>query len=185
MNHTATSEDELLAASLKLASEEGLKSLNIRSIARACGVSVGCVYRYFPSKAELVSAAVGKIWEQIFHMAENAGAQGDFRGAVRWVFSCIRSGCAEYPSFFRQHAGAFAESEKGEGRRAMERCLGHIRAVLLRALEEDPSVRAGVFDRSFTREDFVSFVFDNLISLGVRQADSCEFLLRLIEKLIF
>jgi AcrR family transcriptional regulator len=185
LNHTATSKEEILRASLKFASEEGLKSLNIRSIAKECGVSVGCVYRYFPSKADLISATVGKIWEHIFHEAEGCKTPDDFRECVRWIFRCIRSGCTEYPSFFLQHASAFAESEKAEGRRAMDQYLGHIREALLCALHSDPAARAGVFDSAFAPKAFVGFVLDNLLLLGAKQAPSCDYLIRLIEKLLY
>jgi AcrR family transcriptional regulator len=185
MNHTATSEDALLRASLKFASQEGLGSLNIRSIARECGVSVGCVYRYFPSKAALISGAVGRIWEDIFRRTESGEDRCDFRACIRWVFACICNGCAEYPSFFRQHAAAFQESEKSDGRQAMDQYLRRIRAMLLQALESDPGVRQDRFDASLTREALVSFVLDNLLALGVRQERSCEFLLCLLEKLLY
>jgi len=185
MNHTATSQEALLRASLKFASEEGLKSLNIRSIAQECGVSVGCVYRYFPSKSDLISATVGKIWESIFRMTEGGGAGDDFRGCIRWVFACIRNGCQEYPSFFSQHAAAFSESEKSDGRRVMNQYLARIREMLLQALSADPAIRQSVFDAAFTREAFAAFVLDNLLSLGMRRAEDCEMLLRVTEKLLY
>lgn len=185
MNRVATSKEELLKASLKLASEKGLRALNIRSIAKECGVSVGCVYGYFPSKAELVSAAVARIWEGIFHMTEGRRRTDDFRECVRWVFGCIRSGCAEYPAFFSQHPSAFDEPEKSEGRRVMEQYLGHIKDALLFALENDRLVKKDSFSGDFTQEKFVDFVFENLLSLGTRRAGSCDFLVTLTEKLIY
>lgn len=185
MNHKATSKEEILAASLALASGAGFGAINIRSVAQKCGVSVGCVYRYFPSKAELVSAAVGKIWEGVFHMTEGCEAPRDFRECVRWIFSCIRSGCSEYPSFFRRHASAFAAAEKDEGRRVMDEYLAHIRGALLLALRNDPAVRRGVFGGGFSEEAFAAFVFDNLMSLGLRGAEDCDFLVALIDRLLY
>lgn len=185
MNHNATSREELLDASLRLASKEGIGTLNIRDLAGACNVSVGCVYRYFPSKAALVSAVVEKIWEQIFHMTENSESATDFREQTRRFFDCIRDGSAEYPAFFRQHAASFRESEKGEGRQVMNRYLDRARDFLASSLDKDPAVRADVFDEDFTRGAFIDFVFDNLLLLEIQQADSCDYLIRLIEKLIY
>lgn len=184
MNHAATSREALLQASLSFAAQEGLRSLNIRSIAGACGVSVGCVYRYFPSKAALISATVGKIWEHIFHMTASGCAQDDFRSCVSWVFACIRNGCQEYPSFFRQHADAFSAGERQDGRRVMDQYLGHIRGMLLRALELDPAIRPDAFT-ALTREELAAFVLDNLLFLGMRRAESCGTLLAVIETLLY
>ena len=185
MNHIATSKEELLNACLQVASKEGLQAVNMRGIAKACGVSVGCVYRYFPSKAELMGATVAKIWEQIFHMAEGCPAPEGFRECVTWVYGCIRSGSDAFPSFYRQHGAGFADGEKGAGRRVMDGYLGHIRGAMRTALATDAAVRQDVFSDDFTREAFVDFVFDNLLTLGGRQAESCDYLIRLIEKLIY
>ena len=67
MNTVVTSKEIILEASKKLIREEGLNSINIRSVASACGVSVGSIYNYFDSKSELVAATVESIWSEIFH----------------------------------------------------------------------------------------------------------------------
>ena len=67
MNLTATSKEDILKASRALIQQNGWAAVNIRAVAAACGVSVGCIYNYFASKTELVSATVESIWNDIFH----------------------------------------------------------------------------------------------------------------------
>ena len=62
----ATSKEEILKTSRVLIQQNGWEAVNIRAVAAACGVSVGCIYNYFGSKTELVSAAVESIWSDIF-----------------------------------------------------------------------------------------------------------------------
>lgn len=62
MNNTATSKEEILKTSRKLIQENGWTGVNIRSVAAACGVSVGCIYNYFDSKTALVGATVASVW---------------------------------------------------------------------------------------------------------------------------
>ena len=71
MNKVVTSKDEILHRSQELIRERGLSVISIRSVAAACGVSVGSVYNYFDSKAELVSAAVESVWREIFNRPED------------------------------------------------------------------------------------------------------------------
>ena len=66
MNPMATSKEEILKTSRVLIQQNGWGAVNIRAVAAACGVSVGCIYNYFGSKTELVSAAVESIWSDIF-----------------------------------------------------------------------------------------------------------------------
>ena len=185
MNNAATSREALLEIALSLAEKGGLDSLNIRNIAKHGNISVGCVYNYFPSKANLVAETVAKIWQDIFQRSKQYGQPRGFQAYVRWLFDSIRNGSERYPSFFTMHGMSFATSEIDEGRTVMNRFLDHVRLGLLRALEEDGGVRADVFSDSFTKNDFISFIFDNLIMLTMKKAASCDLLLGLIQRAIY
>ena len=50
MNTVVTSKDEILRASRELIRQRGWSAVSIRSVAAACGVSVGSIYNYFSSK---------------------------------------------------------------------------------------------------------------------------------------
>ena len=50
MNPMATSKEEILKTSRVLIQQNGWEAVNIRAVAAACGVSVGCIYNYFGSK---------------------------------------------------------------------------------------------------------------------------------------
>lgn len=50
MNTIVTSKEEILQASRELIRQEGWSAISIRSVAAACGVSVGFIYNYFDSK---------------------------------------------------------------------------------------------------------------------------------------
>ena len=54
MNTIITSKEDILKTSRELIREQGWSAVNIRSVAAACGVSVGSIYNYFDSKADLV-----------------------------------------------------------------------------------------------------------------------------------
>ena len=72
MNTVVTSREEILKTSRELIRQQGWSAVSIRSVAAACGVSVGSIYNYFDSKAELVGAAVESVWREIFHRPEDA-----------------------------------------------------------------------------------------------------------------
>ena len=66
MYPSVTSDKAILQASRTLLQEQGWTALNIRSVAAACGVSVGSIYNRFGSKSQLVAATVESIWQEIF-----------------------------------------------------------------------------------------------------------------------
>lgn len=185
MNNAATSRETLLDASLRLASEKGLSALGMRDIAKACGISVGCVYRYFPSKAELIAATVERIWQMIFSGTDEEVQSGGFPAHVRWVYACIARGSQAYPSFLAMHADAFAPGERAEGRAMMSQYMKDIMEGLLGALKADENVREDAFDEDFTRETFVSFVFQNLLMFAQRRAPTCDDLIAVIRRIAY
>lgn len=60
MNTVVTSKEQILQTSRELIRQQGWSTVSIRSVAAACGVSVGSIYNYFDSKAELVGRHSGK-----------------------------------------------------------------------------------------------------------------------------
>ena len=66
MNTVVTSKEQILQTSRELIRQQGWSTVSIRSVAAACGVSVGSIYNYFDSKAELVGATVESVWCEIF-----------------------------------------------------------------------------------------------------------------------
>lgn len=67
MNTVVTSKEKILKTSRELIQQQGWSAVSIRSVAAACGVSVGSIYNYFDSKATLVGATVESVWCEIFH----------------------------------------------------------------------------------------------------------------------
>ena len=66
MNKTVTTEQDILRVSRRMVLEEGILAFSMRSVAKACGVAVGSLYNYFPSKSRLLGATIESIWREIF-----------------------------------------------------------------------------------------------------------------------
>ena len=86
----ATSKEEILKTSRVLIQQNGWEAVNIRAVAAACGVSVGCIYNYFGSKTELVSAAVESIWSDIFRHPDDPAVFEDTLSCIRWMYRQTR-----------------------------------------------------------------------------------------------
>src|SRR5260370_4345739 len=52
----AARHDAIMAAACQIAMEGGMAALQIAPVAQRAGIATGTVYRYFPSKADLVAA---------------------------------------------------------------------------------------------------------------------------------
>ncbi len=60
----AARHDAIIAAAGTLAAEAGINAVQIEPVSQRAGVATGTVYRYFPSKTELVAALVASVSER-------------------------------------------------------------------------------------------------------------------------
>jgi AcrR family transcriptional regulator len=86
----------ILDATLATMADHGIARLSLEDVARRAGLSRQTVYRYFPSKRELVEATVLRE-EQVFiaNMVSAAGRQRELESALRAAIeAAIRTGQA-------------------------------------------------------------------------------------------
>lgn len=169
MNTVVTSKEEILKASRELIRQEGWSAVNIRSVAAACGVSVGSIYNYFDSKAALVGAAVESVWCEIFHRPEDGAIFTDTQTCIIWMYERMEYGCKQYPGFFTLHSLGFMREDKSDGKRRMQQTWQHILNGLCAVLKRDAKVRPDAFDEDFTAEKFADVLFSLMLSALLRQ----------------
>jgi AcrR family transcriptional regulator len=63
----------IVAAARAVATEGGMAALQVAAVAERAGIATGTVYRYFPSKVELVTALVGATAEREIAAISKAG----------------------------------------------------------------------------------------------------------------
>lgn len=169
MNNTVTSKEEILETSRKLIQENGWTGVNIRSVAAACGVSVGCIYNYFDSKTALVGATVASVWGDIFHHPDDEAVLDDTIACIRWMYRQMEYGCQKYPGFFTHHSLSFMQQDTADGKRQMHHAWQHILDQLCVVLKRDPQVRVDAFTEQFTAEQFAEVLFSLMLSAVIRQ----------------
>src|SRR2546427_3016298 len=72
VRNPAARHDAILAAACEAAAEGGMAAVQIAPVAARAGIATGTVYRYFPSKTELVAALVAALCEREVAALEGA-----------------------------------------------------------------------------------------------------------------
>ena len=185
MNTVVTSKEAILNVSRELIKEQGWTAINIRTVATACGVSVGSIYNYFGSKSDLIAATVESVWCDIFHFPESKSAFDSFLSCIEWVFDSMKKGGEIYPGFFTLHSMSFLGEGKSNGKRLMAQSWKHIQNGLYMVLINDKNVRPDVFDEVFTPEKFVEIIFSLIIAALFQQNYDGSAILGMIRKTIY
>ncbi|MGN0485058.1 MAG: TetR/AcrR family transcriptional regulator [Lachnospiraceae bacterium] len=185
MNAGKTSKEAILAECREIVAEKGLAAVNMRSVAQSCGIALGTLYNYYENKEELLLSTVESVWMDIFHGNWKDEMQQSFFKYIKELFACVQEGTKKYPNFFTAHAVSLADSKEKKAQNTMEAYFCHIRSEMLLVLKKDPKVRAEVFSEQFSAEDFIAFVFDNILLLLMRQQTDCNVLLEVIRRTIY
>lgn len=100
MNRQITTEEAILNKSKKYILKNGISSFNMRNIAQECGISIGTVYNYFPSKTKLVIATVESVWKEIFEPFDHLTKSNCFIEAVQCMYQIIEKWEYKIPWIF-------------------------------------------------------------------------------------
>lgn len=185
MNTVVTSKEEILKASRELIQQKGWSAVNIRSVAAACGVSVGSIYNYYDSKSALVGATVESVWCEIFHRPEDEAVFQDTQACITWLYGRMEYGRQQYPGFFTLHSLGFMGEDKSDGKQRMQQTWQHILDGLCSVLKRDTKVRPGAFTEQFTAEKFADLLFSLMLSALMRQDYDPTAVLEIVRRTLY
>lgn len=185
LNTVVTSREDILRASRELIRREGVSVLGMRSVAAACSVSVGSIYNYFDSKADLISAAVESVWHEIFHREADAAAFRDALACIVWMYDRMEDGSKRYPGFFTLHALGFMQEGKAGGKQQMASVWRHIVDELCVVLRSDAGVRSGAFTDRLTVERLADTILSLMVSAMMRGQYDPDAVLEIVRRVLY
>ncbi len=123
----------IIAAAAELAAESGMAAVQIAPVAERAGIAAGTVYRYFPSKVDLVSALVATVSEREIGAMRCAAAEAP--GPLSSLAAAITTFAARA---LRRRRLAWALLSE-----PVDREVDAVRSVFRRALADEVEERIG------------------------------------------
>ena len=97
----------LLDEARRQVEESGFSAMTIRTVAKSCGVGVGTVYNYYPSKEALVASFMLSDWKVCVTSIEDVAAQSQsLEPVLRAIYEKLRFFMDRYDPVFRDEAAA-------------------------------------------------------------------------------
>jgi len=148
-------ESRLIEEAKKQVEEVGYGAVTIRSVAKACGVGVGTVYNYFPSKDALLATYMLADWNRCMTAINAVSAYSDTpERVVRCIYDQLLAYADLHQAIFRDEAAgaSFAGS------------FSHYHAILRGQL--------ALPLRKFCKSDFTAdFIAENLLTWSMAGTD--------------
>lgn len=106
----------LLAEAKDQIEQSGYESVTIRSIAKGCGVGVGTVYNYFPSKEALIAAHLLEDWQDCLNAIQSTADHAEIpQPVLQSIYDQLVGFAQRHQAVFRAeaaisgYAGAFSQ----------------------------------------------------------------------------
>ena len=161
--------EDIIAEAKRQASENGYSNLSIKSIASACGVAVGTIYNYFPSKDMLVASFILSDWLEVLGKIEKELDENNIKGieGIRLIYDELVEFNESYKFIFCDRATVWKPRYNMPDRHKL--------------LKEQ--IAALITKTSGADEDAADFIAENLLSYSVEETkfDKIE---KFIKKLI-
>lgn len=100
-------EEKLILEARRQIAESGYAATTIRSVAKGCGVGVGTVYNYFPSKDALIATYLLSDWRDTMAVVEAVSTYSQEPKAVcLCIYDQLQQFCRRHAAVFRDEAAA-------------------------------------------------------------------------------
>lgn len=185
-NRPSTSKEELLDAAFALACEKGLSGVNVRAVAAKCGVAVGTVYNWYPSKSDLISDVIALFWRDALKDCMPKAVECD-----DFIAFCEELGCRMARAFSKFHDGWLAEiasmrtTDLDAAHERERACFSHIRRGLAIAFENDARIKRDRLSEETAPEAICLLVWDAILAAIRRNDQSHLTLLALLRKVLY
>lgn len=186
MKKSQISKEALLDVANDIVFNEGSENLNIRTIAQRANVSVGSVYNYFPSKSAIVFALVEDFWKRV--LQENLKEVPDnlnYASYVSSIYDVLYKYADQYQSLFISHYKTMSDEDKRTGLGLRDKQFKMFDQQFLKVLNQDETVKNGVWSETYTPKDFNRFVMMNILTALRTKQNSISILVQTIENVLY
>lgn len=177
--------DKLIDQAYSIAAREGISALSVRKLAAACGIAVGSVYMYFPTKADLTAAVFTRFFGQaLFEECCRVDGSESFVDYVRKLRGALGAALSQMDVDWFAEMRRLPRSEHEALEAAREPMLVHMEQGLQYVLEGDPAVVRSRLVGALSPEKLCRFVLGFVFS-SLMEGSDCETLFALLETSLY
>ena len=177
--------DKLIEQAYSIAAREGISALSVRKLAAACGIAVGSVYMYFPTKADLTAAVFTRFFgQELFEDCCRVDGRETFTDYVRKLRSALGVALADMDVDWFAEMRRLPRSEHEALEAARGPMLAHMEQGLQYVLEEDPAVVRSRLVGALSPDKLCPFVLGAIFT-SLMEGSDCESLFALLDASLY
>lgn len=188
-NKATITRQRILEAAYAMVKDVGPANISIRRVAATCGVSVGSIYNYFPTKADLVAETIWLFWHESLHREMFiVGSDEDFVTFCERLMGDLKHTLEAFRRDWLSQLASLDAESRTEVRRREEAAFDHIRRGLAMAIDRDDKMNAEALRAiagDAAAENLAALVWNTMISSLQHDDASCSALFALMRKALY
>lgn len=186
LNNVITSRINLINSAKEIAYSDGISKVSIREVAKKSGVSVGCIYNYFSTKKELIIAVVEDFWITAFNDIDLKNVDTtNFIECFKLVYSELSSYLSTFQNNWLEQLSFLKLKAEESGRKKELDYFSKIKGILVKSLTNDINVKSNLWNDKFTKDEFIAFIFENMLNLLKNGRSDCDYLVQIIKIILY
>lgn len=180
---TLDHKERIIQAAYSIGARGGLAAISARALAENAGVSVGYLYKVFPSKSDIMVAAARRYFE--LSLSQELCRVDSNESFVEFCRRLWEQTKTAFVSFHREWLRDHEELPKQDliaAHEAMGSVLAHAHTQLESILEQDTRIKWTLLPQGTTASTIAEFTMRSLLTSLEKGDEDCEFLLTFLER---
>ncbi len=157
----------------------------MRKLATACGIAVGSVYRYFPTKTDLTASVLERFFaEALFEECCRIRPGERFTTYLRNFRDALQDALQALGIDWFAEMQRLPYRERSAVQAAQAPLIKHMERGLVRVLESDSSVLHGRLTDALRPEILCPFALESILA-SLREGSDCETLFSLLDTALY
>ena len=176
--------EKLVSQAYAIASRDGISALSVRKVAAACGIAVGSVYGYFPTKADLTAAVLTRFFDENSPTSCAPCAPVTLTSYVRRFREALCAARADMSVDWFAEMRRLPSSEQEALEAVRAPMLTHIERGLMRVLDADEAVDRSRLVGPMSAEALCRYVL-RAVFASLMEGGECETLFALLDASLY
>jgi len=180
MNIKNISQEKLIIIAKDIITKDGLTNFSIRNIAKKANVSIGSIYKYFPTKNDILIAIIAQSWNRILSKINNDN-NSSFKETIINVFTVLNEENTSIDGLVNHHK-LFTSNENLNAKNRMKEYQEKIKKIIRNSLLNEKTINKELDDELL--ENITNLTFDTLVNDVSKKTTNYLTLINLVTKYI-
>lgn len=184
-NYSGNHRKVILSKAKEIAINEGITKINIRTVAKNSGISIGTVYNYFPSKTDLLVAVIENFWEGAFEDFDwRSLIANDFYENLEKVYSVLHHYLHNFKENWLEQLALLKTQEKLIGRHKEDEYFQKMYGKIKLLIDMDNNLQQYPWTETISKEIMAEFIFENMLIMLKKDKKDMKIFIEVLKKIM-